>query len=236
MVAVRNPPTEQVVIEPSDGTRLARFYVLDGQHRLSAMAELARERPNVAIWFELSIKVVDDKAAANAALLHVQRCYSADPKCFFAEDGEADIASRTLDMARLCWPKAFVNGAVSTFARPARPPVRPLLDDGLFFDILRDTRLLFEVKRQETLASGAALLPSSRPAVLFDALEAINDAMLELGPPGKVAVRTFDRCAQKLSGCFLGLYRRDETGVRIMDMLRQRRLVPIEAVCPIDGE
>ena len=40
------------------GARFARFYVLDGQHRLRTMEELARERPNIPIWFELSVRVV----------------------------------------------------------------------------------------------------------------------------------------------------------------------------------
>jgi len=239
LVAVRQPPSEQVVVDGATGGKLARFYVLDGQHRLSAMVELARERPNTPIWFELSIKVVQDKEAANEALLHMQRCYPADPKCFFAADDEADVACRVLDLARLCWPRAFGGSHItsSRFARAARTPVRPILDDGLFFDVLRDTRLLHEVMHQTTLASGAPLLPPARPQVLFDALWAVNEAMREAGPPGKVAARTFERCEQQLSGCFLGLYRRDETGVKTIDMLRQRRVVPTEASCPLgDGE
>ena len=114
------------------GDRFARFYVLDGQHRLRTMIELAAERPNVPVWFELSVQVspdpnphpnltlvlslappltcpagssahsscsrrqgddrtktplptlaqvVQDKPAANEALLHMQHCYRADPKC-----------------------------------------------------------------------------------------------------------------------------------------------------------
>ena len=280
-MAVRHPPIEQVVTDAA--RRFARFYVLDGQHRLSTMVELARERPNVPIWFELSIKVVADKLAANAALLHMQRCYTAkcahtrshrrtcprtdahtrtgararaartpcshlwltftpptptcSPKCFFSEDDEADVASRTLDLARLRWPRAFVaSGAASSFAPPARPTIRPMLDDGLFFDLLRDTRLLLEVMRQRTLNTGEPLLPTARPQHLFEALKTINDAIREEGPPGKVAARTFERCGQKLSGCFLGLYRRDETGLQTMDMLRRRTLVPPEATCALDHE
>ena len=56
-VAVRSPPEEQYVVEHG-GARFARFYVLDGQHRLRTMEELARERPNIPIWFELSVRVV----------------------------------------------------------------------------------------------------------------------------------------------------------------------------------
>ena len=111
LVAVATPSSEQYVEEQpaamsstalvTDGgcseggrNRFARFYVLDGQHRLSTMIELARERPNVPIWFDLSIRVAPDKESANAALLHMQQTYRADPKCFFAADGEPYVSKR----------------------------------------------------------------------------------------------------------------------------------------------
>ena len=236
LVAVKNPSSEQYIEE--DGQRYARFYVLDGQHRLTAMGELARERPNVPIWFELSVKVVADKAAANEALLHMQHCYHADPKCFFTRDDEADVASRVLDLAKLAWPNVFSTsaGARSSFARPQRPTIRPKLDDGLLFDVLRDTKLLFEVIRQQTLADGSELRPGTRPSVLFDALRAVNDAIRCAGPPGNVAQRTFAACAERHNGCYLGLYRRDETGAKIMERLRGLQVVPQDASCPLDAD
>ncbi len=237
LVAVRWPPTEQYV--EAEGRRFARFYVLDGQHRLTTMGELASERPNVPIWFELSVRVVEDKAAANEALLHMQHCYPADPKCFFTLDDEAEVASRTLDLARLAWPRVFASSgaARSMFARPSRPTIRPKLDDGLFFDLLRDTRLLVEVHRQATMADGSRLLPSARPQVLFDAVRVVNDAIRDDGPPGTVAPRTFAACRERHDGCFLGLYRRDDTGVKIMAALKSRHAVPQEAhCCPLEAD
>lgn len=239
LVAVRDPPSEQFVEE--GGQRYARFYVLDGQHRLTVMGELARERPNMPICFELSVKVVPDKASANAALLHMQHCYAPDPKCFFEHDDEAEIASRTLDLAKLAWPAAFAASAGqanrSAFARPARPTIRPKLDDGLFFDVLRDTRLLHEATRGgAAMHDGSPLLPSQRPRVLFDALRAVNDAIRGDGPPGSVAQRTFADCRDKLSGCFLGLYRRDDTGAKILELLKEKGAVPKKARCPRDAD
>jgi hypothetical protein len=235
LVAVRTA-SEQFVEE--GGRRLARFYVLDGQHRLTTMGELARERPNVPIWFELSVKVVPDKAAANAALLHMQHCYRADPKCFFTADDEAEVASHALDLARLAWPRVFseASGRASSFTRPSRPVIRPKLTDGLFFDVLRDTKLLREVLCQTHMRDGSPLLSSARPQVLFDALKRVNDAIAAAGAPRAVSQRTFNACAEKLSGCYLGLYRRDETGARTMEMLRVAEVVPNDAACPMDAD
>ena len=237
LVAVEEPPTEQYCVE-ADGRRLGRFYVLDGQHRLTVMGELARERPNVPIWFELSVKVVNSKADANEALLHMQHCYHADPKCFFCHDDEAEVASRTLDLAKIAWAGAFcaASAARSAFARPPRPTIRPRLDDGLFYDVLRDTRLLTEVIRQTTLADGTELTPRARPQVLFDALQAVNSAIRDGGPPRAVAPRTFTACQEKHAGCFLGLYRRDDIGAKIMAGLKEKRVVPAEADCLLDAD
>ena len=101
---------------------------------------------------------------------------------------------------------------------------------------MRDTRLLFEVLRQKTMADGSELTPSARPQVLFDALKAVSDAIKSGGPPGAVAQRTFAACQEKHSGCFLGLYRRDDTGVKIMSRLKEKRAVPLEADCPLDAD
>ena len=222
------------------GNRFARFYVLDGQHRLSTMIELARERPNVPIWFALSVRVVPDKASANAALLHMQQTYRADPKCFFTADEEAEVAARTLDLARLAWPGAFdsTSTALSSFARPPRPTIRPKLDDGLFFDVLRDTHLLAEVIRAQTLADGSPLHAAGRPAVLFDALKAANDAIWQDAErrraSGDVAAKTFADCRDRFKGCFLGLYRRDKAGAALIEMLKTKQLCPGSAHCPLD--
>jgi hypothetical protein len=82
------------------------------------------------------------------------------------------------DLAKLTWPRAFERAAAaaaSPFSRaPQRPINRPYLDDGIFFDLLRDSRLLGAAR-----ASGFAL--SRRPALLFDRLSEINDTLQGLG-------------------------------------------------------
>jgi hypothetical protein len=245
LVAVRSPSTEQYVQEASSASaagsgRCARFYVLDGQHRLQTMVELARERPDVPIWFELSVQVVTDKEAANEALLHMQHTYRADPKCFFTKDDEADVAARTLDLAKLQWPAAFSAADASSFSRPTRPVVRPRLDDGLFFDVLRDTRLLALVCSSGTLKDGVAATPTTRPLALFDAIDSVNEALRKDAERkharGKLADRTFTDCRGKFNGCFLGLYRRDKAGVELLEMLKTQSppLVPADAQCPLD--
>ena len=70
------------------------------------------------IWFELSVRVVADKRAANEALLRMQHTYRPDPKCFFLQDGHAEVAGRTLDLAKLSWPRAFRAIDADSFARP----------------------------------------------------------------------------------------------------------------------
>ena len=75
------------------------------------------------------------------------------------------------------------------------------------------------------------------PALLFrhlDEMTQVNRVMSEAGPPGNVSQRTFAACASRHGGCFLGLYRRDETGVRTMERLRRARVVPDDASCQLD--
>eukprot|EP00961_Rhodomonas_salina_P252256 3409863-Rhodomonas_salina.1 len=132
LLAVRTPSSEQF-FETHDRVgvqRRARFYVLDGQHRIQTMIELARERPNVTVAFALSVKVVDNKAEANEALLHVQNTFHPDPRCFFAEDKEGEVAALTLDFAKIQWPNVFSGADVSSFDRPRSVVRRPMLEDG----------------------------------------------------------------------------------------------------------
>ena len=93
-----------------------------------------------------------------------------------------------------------------------------------------------QVVRQTSLADGSPLLPSQRPRLLFDALKAVNEALRAAGPPGAVSQRTWSACVERHNGCFLGLYRRDETGAKTIEMLRRARVVPQEAACPIDHD
>lgn len=233
VVAVRQPATEQVCLEPADelgGSQccFARFYVLDGQHRLRTMEQLRLERPDKPIWFELSVKVVDNKSAANEALLLMQNCYRADPRCFFSEDDEAELASRTLDQAKLTWPNAFSSSSAASFKRVQRPINRPQLDDGLFFDLLRDTHLL-------TAARGHSCPANELPKLLFDALTAVNDALEDIAEEHQiVADSTIAACMGRLDGCFLGLYRRDGSGRKIIEALKVDGKVPEEAICRLD--
>mmetsp|Transcript_4955 Transcript_4955/g.9855 ORF Transcript_4955/g.9855 Transcript_4955/m.9855 type:complete len:635 (-) Transcript_4955:450-2354(-) len=153
VVAVRTPNSEQYVDEVhlqnnADGSvtsisqRFARFYVLDGQHRLMTMTDLQEQKPNVPISFEISVKVVNSKQEANEALLHMQRTYRPNPKCFFLLDNEAAVAGHVLDLAKLKWPHAFISEHNQSFSSSVKRVNRPDMDDGLFFDVLRDTHLL----------------------------------------------------------------------------------------------
>ena len=224
VVAVRQPSSEQVVVEGAAAARFARFYVLDGQHRLRTMEQLRQERPNVPIWFELSVKVVDDKSAANEALLLMQNCYRADPRCFFREDGEAELASRALDLAKLTWPNVFASTGAASFRQAQRPTTRPRLDDGLFYDLLRDTHLLSAARAQGV---GWKLL--------FEQLSAVNDALASIADELEVvAETTLQACTDALGGCFLGLYRRDAKGKTMMERLKRQDIVPPEASCRLD--
>ena len=64
------------------------------QHRLTTITELLHEpgqRPDV--HFQISVKVVRNKEAANDALFAMQRCYMPDPRCFFSRDREGFVAA-----------------------------------------------------------------------------------------------------------------------------------------------
>ena len=68
----------------------------------------------------------------------MQDCYIPDKRCFFLEEHEATVAGGALDYAQLAWPRAFVALDVRGKANKLIPD-RPFLDDGCFFDFLRDT-------------------------------------------------------------------------------------------------
>jgi len=239
-------------------TRNPIFYVLDGQHRLMTLNALMDPEtwcglPESArqlavsdaeqIDFQISVKVVDTKAAANAALLRMQDCYAPDKRCFFSEDHEASVASAALDLAKLAWPRAFVRLDMHAKANRLIPD-RPMLDDGCFYDLLRDTRLLRVVVRGD-----APLADKARQ--LFEQLSVVNDAIRSCGAPGKLSAdefRALGHPSGKTSGCYLGYYRRDANGVDLMGKLLLARddrsiipcdaaggnpVVPHDASCPL---
>ena len=48
------------------------------------------------------------------------------------------------------------------------------------------------------------------------------------------AESTVESYTAKLGGCYLGLYRRDTSGKKIMQLLKARNKVPEEAMCRLD--
>jgi hypothetical protein len=242
--------------DPVSGSarRLPMFYVLDGQHRLTTMLELmdpetwvglpdeARHRHALDaenIHFQISVKVVESKAAANAALMQMQNCYPPDKRCFFTADNEANVASGALELAKLAWPRAFVTLDVRG-KKNKLVPERPKLDDGCFFDFLRDTSLL-------ALAASSPLALPDKVRYLFDHLKVVNDAVRKAGPPGKLSQAMFNSCSTTTSGCYLGYYRHDLNGVDLMSRLLHatdersqlpadpsgcKPVVPSTAACP----
>jgi hypothetical protein len=223
LAAVRYPPEKQ----HRDGR--PRFFVLDGQHRLMAMKGLVDEGPARApgardIRFQISVRVVDDMEAANAALREMQDCYMPDLRCFFDTEGEGPLAGEVLALARLRWPRAFVRLDIRADRRGSTKlvPDRPKLDDGCFFTLLRDAGMLArglkEVK--EGRAEGSTLAN-----VLFAQLLQINDAIRAAGPPGNRSEARFRQCEERESGCWLGYYRPDEDGEKTLEALARRGLV-----------
>ena len=207
------------------------FYVLDGQHRLSTMnalmdpeswvgvEEAARQRfvaDAERIAFQISVKVVERQQDANRALMQMQDCYMPDKRCFFIEEHEANVAGGALDLAKLAWPRAFVPLDVRGKTNKLIPD-RPLLDDGCFFDFLRDTGLL-------RLATANAIPLGDKARYLFDHLLIVNEAIRTGGAPGKLSDEEFRKLADangRTSGCFLGYYRRDANGIDLMAKLKR---------------
>ena len=221
------------LVDPATGQPLRHptFYVLDGQHRLSTMNalmdpeswvgvdEAARARfvaDAEKIAFQISVKVVDRGADANRALMQMQDCYMPDKRCFFVQENEANVAGGALDLAKLAWPRAFVPLDVRGKTNKLIPD-RPLLDDGCFFDFLRDTGLL-------RLATANAIPLADKARYLFDHLRLVNDAIRDGGAPGKLSDEEFRKLGDasgKTSGCFLGYYRRDANGMELMAKLKK---------------
>ena len=137
-----------------------------------------------------------------------------------------------MDLAKLSWPNAFSSSSAALFKRAQRPVIRPQLDDGLFFDLLRDTHLLTAAR--EAAAEGQRR-KDELPKLVFDALAEVNDAMEQIADEHHVvADSTISACRGRLGGCFLGLYRRDGFGKKIVDDLIKYGKVPEGAECRLD--
>jgi len=83
----------------------AKFYILDGQHRIAVMQSLKEMRPNASIHFELRCKVVSSHREATEELFSMQDCHPPDPRCFFDSRQENEMASLLLDFAKIRWPQ-----------------------------------------------------------------------------------------------------------------------------------
>ena len=71
--------------------------------------------------------------------------------------------------------------------------------------------------------------------LLFDQLSAVNDALGSIADELEVvAETTLQACADASGGCFLGLYRRDAKGKKMMERLKRQQKVPPEASCRLD--
>ena len=67
--------------------------------------------------------------------------------------------------------------------------------------------------------------------------ESVDDALKDIAGNEKlVAASTIDKCEEALGGCFIGLYRRDEKGDKIMRALKQGEKVPQKATGRLHGE
>mmetsp|Transcript_73353 Transcript_73353/g.122545 ORF Transcript_73353/g.122545 Transcript_73353/m.122545 type:complete len:559 (+) Transcript_73353:196-1872(+) len=221
------------IADPATGQirRHPMFYVLDGQHRLSTMnalmdpetwvglaADMRRRFAEDAeqIDFQISVKVVNSHMEANRVLMQMQNCYVPDRRCFFSDDHEANVASGALELAKLAWPRAFVPLDVRGKANKLVPD-RPLLDDGCFFDFLRDTKLL-------QIATSNNVSLCDKPRYLFEHLRLVNKAICQGRAPGKLSQHEFKALEDprgKTSGCYLGYYRRDQNGAELLKGLHE---------------
>ncbi|EKX49664.1 hypothetical protein GUITHDRAFT_135839 [Guillardia theta CCMP2712] len=223
------------------GTK-AKFYVIDGQHRLETMEELKRLRPNQPIHFQLRCKVVETYADAVHELISLQDCYQADPRCFFRALDENKVASLILDCSRSEWPKAFyewdarsrMHASIQWEERRGKAradPARPSLSDGVLFDILRDTGILDAAmlllrepneNRNSFLGDYGAVATAA-----LEQIRVVNNKIKEAGEPGLklgLAKSTWDKCKHPQFG-YLGMYRHgDDNGRKILSLLQDCNL------------
>ena len=126
----------------SAGGTTAKFFVLDGQHRLGVMRELRQINPATPIHFELRCTVVQSGEEATACLHAMQDAYPPDARLFFDGRVENVLASHLLDFARHRWPLLFREELPREWSERRgtlrMDPPRPFLNAGVFFDLVRD--------------------------------------------------------------------------------------------------
>ena len=216
-----------VVGDDMTSNSCAKYYILDGQHRIAVMQSLKELRPDVALWFQLRCKVVYSNQEATQELFSMQDCHPPDPRCFFENREENEMASLLLDFAKIRWPQVFKadKHAVKSFEEKKgslpKDPARPFLNDGLFFDLIRDFGVLaaiLHVYRAE--GSQQHRDHSVCAAAGLRRLEKISDAIAGVHELGEIefgAAATWESCRQK--NCFLGMYKYDKDGERLLQQL-----------------
>lgn len=120
------------------------FYIMDGQHRIATMNRLYDKHRDQALVFHFRIVVVATEAEAHEALMHFQDCFPADPRAFFATQGETKLATAVVDKLHERYPGAFKESKLGSRMGGGHTadPQRPYLNDYILFWLLKESGLL----------------------------------------------------------------------------------------------
>ena len=120
------------------------FFIMDGQHRVKTMDVLASKYPERPIFFQFRAKVLSDQQNARFELLHFQKSYPSDPRCFLENISQNRIAAILLARMKEAFPRCvFKPISVNVrYGKRIGDPDRPYLNDSLFFWLLSHSGLM----------------------------------------------------------------------------------------------
>ena len=123
-----------------------KFYVADGQHRISTLYKLKEEKITDDLWIAVNVKMVNTEKEAREYLRLFQKQYPPDIRMFSENMKERNKKTEIINMFRNMYPNAFtvydkreltkINDSSTENYRIEVE--RPNLSDGLLCNLYRD--------------------------------------------------------------------------------------------------
>lgn len=123
-----------------------KFYVADGQHRISTLYRLKKEEITDKLWIAVTVKMVDNEKEAREYLRLFQKQYPPDIRMFSENMVERNRKTDIINMFRDMYPNAFTiydkreltkinDSSLDNYRMEVE---RPNLSDGLLCNLYRD--------------------------------------------------------------------------------------------------
>lgn len=163
-----------------------KFYVADGQHRISTLYKLKEEEISDNLWISVTVKMVNTEKEARDYLKLFQKQYPPDIRMFSENMNERNRKTDIINMFRVMYPNAFniydkrelskIND--SSIENYRMEVERPNLSDGLICNLYRDINIFRNAK-----------------TISKQLITEINDRLIEILEIKDDKIKKVDNCA-----------------------------------------